>query len=105
MRARRLETPVEQAEAGRVDDGVRAGTALAAERGVRREAVAAMGARVLRRGPRCRLGEGEVGHRRNSRLVAAKRWPSASTTMSASQLPRAGRANVPAKRPPPRGSM
>ncbi len=93
---------VEATQPGRADDGVRARAAAATERIVAPPAhrLAAMRTGV-RRAARGRCGEeGGVGHLRNIRCVWAKRSPSRSTTMSASQLPRAGRSTWPSCRPP-----
>ena len=95
---------VEGAEAGRADDGVGAGAAAAAERGVarqpRRLSPQCAQVRAAARGSRA---VGEEGARRSLQeqpLVSAQSVARrASTTMSTSQLPRAGRTTSPANLP------
>ncbi len=93
-----LEARIEAAQAGGADDGVRTGAAAAAEFVVAPSAHRRAAMRTgVRRAACGRCGEeGGVGHLRNIRCVCAKRSPSRSTTMSRSQLPRAGRSTWPA---------
>ena len=88
-----VQPAVEGAEPGRADDGVGAGAAGAAEGRVGGQAhrFAAMATQAARGEGRRRRKEGGVAHRRNIRRVSAYRCPPKSTTMSTSQLPRAGR--------------
>ncbi len=92
MRTALLEAPIEGDETCRADDGMGAGTAGAAEVARRAQRIAAMQAAARCGGRRRKAGESDVAHRRNIRLVSAKCRSPASTMISRSQLPRAGRS-------------